>query len=35
MKRLAIAILCTAALPGQVTFERILQSAREPRNWLT
>lgn len=38
MRRFAIAFLfaaMAATLSGQVSFERLLQAAREPRNWLT
>jgi alcohol dehydrogenase (cytochrome c) len=32
---LAIYAIIAAALPGQVTFDRLLHPEREPRNWLT
>jgi alcohol dehydrogenase (cytochrome c) len=35
MRRIAIGLLFAATLPAQVSFERLLQSAREPQNWLT
>jgi alcohol dehydrogenase (cytochrome c) len=35
MRRLSLIALIAAALPGQVSFERLLQANREPHNWLT
>jgi alcohol dehydrogenase (cytochrome c) len=33
--RVVLAVLTVGALYGQVTFERILNAAKEPQNWLT
>jgi alcohol dehydrogenase (cytochrome c) len=34
-KRALLLLLAAAGLPAQVTFDRILHAANEPRNWLT
>ncbi len=33
--RIVPVFLCACALPGQVTFDRILHADKEPQNWLT
>ncbi|MBS1877673.1 MAG: PQQ-dependent dehydrogenase, methanol/ethanol family [Acidobacteria bacterium] len=35
MKRAALTLLCLAAASAQVPYERIVNAAREPQNWLT
>src|ERR1700745_1159188 len=35
LKHAALLLCATCAVPGQVTFDRILNAAREPQNWLT
>ena len=37
MKRAAVVLLfcIECSLPAQVTFDRILNAAKEPQNWLT
>jgi len=35
MRRIAIGLLVAVTLPAQVSFDRLVQSAREPQNWLT
>ena len=35
MRKLVLFLLAAAALPAQVTYERIVQAQKEPQNWLT
>ena len=35
MRRLLCGLLAASFLPGQVTYDRLWNAAREPQNWLT